>query len=203
MVYQCTLSECSSSRNGSDVQWQRVQHFVNYIRSLIMIKIGLISDTHGFLDEAVFRHFEACDEIWHAGDIGSSELLNQLEAFKPTRVVFGNIDDANIRTRTSENLRWNCEGLNIWMTHIGGRPGNYANPIRAELKANPPGLFICGHSHICLVQADKVHSMLYMNPGAAGRHGFHHVRTLLRFNIDNAKIHNLEVVELGKRSERL
>jgi uncharacterized protein len=165
-----------------------------------MKKIGLISDTHGFLDEAVFRYFSECDEIWHAGDIGTHEVLDKLEAFKPTRAVFGNIDDHSIRTRTSEHLRFKLEGLNIWMTHIGGRPGNYANPVRAELKAYPPGLFICGHSHICLVQADKTTGMIYMNSGAAGRHGFHHIRTLLRFSLHDKKINNLEVIELGKRS---
>jgi putative phosphoesterase len=164
-----------------------------------MIKIGLISDTHGFLDEAVFRHFSNCDEIWHAGDIGSHEVLDQLEKFKPTKAVFGNIDDHTIRIRTKENLRFDIEGFNVWIAHIGGKPGNYANPVRSELKTNPPGLFICGHSHICLVQADKSNGMIYMNPGAAGKHGFHHMRTMLRFSIHDQKISELEVIELGKR----
>ncbi len=165
-----------------------------------MKKIGLISDTHGWLDDAVFRHFEACDEVWHAGDIGSPEVLTQLENFKTTRAVFGNIDDSAIRKRTVENLRWNCEGVDVWITHIGGKPGNYATPIKSELILNPPKLFICGHSHLCLVQMDKAIHCLYMNPGAAGRHGFHHVRTILRFELDDGKIQNLEVIELGKRA---
>lgn len=165
-----------------------------------MKRIGIISDTHGYLDDAVFRYFGECDEIWHAGDIGSHEVLDQLENFKTTRAVFGNIDDHTMRIRTSENLRFNTEGFNIWITHIGGRPGNYANPVRNEMKTNPPGIFICGHSHVCLVQADKTNGMVYMNPGAAGRHGFHHIRTLLRFSLHEKKISNLEVIELGKRT---
>ncbi len=165
-----------------------------------MKKIGLISDTHGWLDDAVFRHFEACDEVWHAGDIGFPDVLTQLENFKPTRAVFGNIDDSAIRKRTVENLRWNYEGVDVWITHIGGKPGNYATPIKSELILNPPKLFICGHSHLCLVQMDKAINCLYMNPGAAGRHGFHHVRTILRFELDDGKIQKLEVIELGKRA---
>lgn len=164
------------------------------------MKIGLISDTHGWLDEAVFRHFDECDEVWHAGDIGTLDVLKRLEIFKPTRAVYGNIDDAKIRSHAPENLRWNCEGMDVWMTHIGGRPGNYASPIKHELIMHPPQIFICGHSHLCLVKMDQTIKTLYMNPGAAGRHGFHHVRTLLRFQITNGKINNLEVIELGKRS---
>ncbi len=164
-----------------------------------MKKIGLISDTHGWLDEAVFRHFENCDEVWHAGDIGSAELLLQLEQFKPTRAVWGNIDDAKIRTMCKENERFRCEEVDVWITHIGGRPSNYALPIKSALHSHPPQLFICGHSHICLVQMDKKLSTLYMNPGAAGKHGFHKVRTLLRFEIEGAKIQRLEVIELGAR----
>jgi len=164
-----------------------------------MKKIGLISDTHGWLDDAIFKHFQDCDEIWHAGDIGTMEVLDSLEAFKPTRAVFGNIDDTPIRSRTVENLRWHCEGVDVWITHIGGKPGNYSNLVRQELKTNPPKLFICGHSHLCLVQMDKSNSVLYMNPGAAGKQGFHHVRTILRFELHDSKIQNLEVIELGKR----
>ena len=164
-----------------------------------MKRIGLLSDTHGWLDEAVFRHFADCDEVWHAGDIGDEAVIEALISFKPTRIVFGNIDSTQIRKRTHENLRFTCEGLDVWITHIGGRPGNYATPVRAELKANPPGLFICGHSHICMVQFDKTHNMIYMNPGAAGRHGFHQVRTMLRLEIDAGKVQKAEVIELGKR----
>lgn len=165
-----------------------------------MKRIGLLSDTHGYLDESVFRHFANCDEVWHAGDIGDESIIDSLKSFKSTRFVYGNIDSQNIRLRTHENLRFNCEGLEVWLTHIGGRPGNYASPIRSELKANSPGLFICGHSHICLIQFDHKHNLLYMNPGAAGKHGFHHIRTLIRFEIETAKIQNIEVIELGKRA---
>jgi putative phosphoesterase len=164
-----------------------------------MKRIGLLSDTHGWLDEAVFRHFANCDEVWHAGDIGDESVIEALEIFKPTRIVFGNIDSTPIRKRTHEHLRFTCEDLDVWITHIGGRPGNYATPVRAELKANAPSLFICGHSHICMVQFDKTHNMIYMNPGAAGRHGFHQVRTILRFEIDAGKVQKAEVIELGKR----
>lgn len=165
-----------------------------------MTRIGLISDTHGWLDERVFHHFGACDEIWHAGDIGSLEVLEKLRAFKPVKAVYGNIDDNRLRQECPENLRWNCEDVDVWITHIGGRPGNYAMPVRNKLKVNPPDLFICGHSHLCLVKMDQSITCLYMNPGAAGRHGFHHIRTLLRFTIDKKKIGNLEVIELGLRS---
>jgi putative phosphoesterase len=165
-----------------------------------MKRIGLLSDTHSYLDEAVFRHFTNCDEIWHAGDIGEESVIDTLETFKPTRIVFGNIDSVAVRKRTTEHLRFNCEGLDVWITHIGGRPGNYATPVRADLKANPPGLFICGHSHICMVKLDPSLRMIYMNPGAAGKHGFHQVRTLLRFEVEAGKVQNLEVIELGKRA---
>jgi putative phosphoesterase len=168
-----------------------------------MKRIGLLSDTHGWLDEAVLRHFADCDEVWHAGDIGDESVIDTLEAFKPTRIVFGNIDSTQIRKRTHEHLRFNCEGLDVWITHIGGRPGNYATPVRAELKANAPGLFICGHSHICLAGKNQRQGNLHLNPGAAGTHGFHKVRTLMRFQIQKGKITNLEVVELGPRAVRI
>ena len=164
-----------------------------------MKRIGLLSDTHGYLDEAVFRYFANCDEIWHAGDIGDESVIDTLETFKPTRIVYGNIDAPSIRKRTHEHLRFNCEGQDVWMTHIGGRPNNYATPIRTELKANPPGLFICGHSHICMVKFDPKFNMIYMNPGAAGKHGFHHMRTMLRFEVDEGKVSKMEVIELGTR----
>lgn len=165
------------------------------------MKIGLISDTHGFLDERVFEHFKECDEIWHAGDIGSMELLEKLEAFKPLKAVFGNIDDFKIRSATVEHLIWNCEGVNVYMTHIGGKPGNYSKPALEKLNQNNPSLMICGHSHICLVKYDQTKNLLFMNPGAAGNHGFHKVKTLLRFDISNSKVENLEVIELGGKSK--
>ncbi|MFY8138461.1 MAG: metallophosphoesterase family protein [Flavobacteriales bacterium] len=164
------------------------------------MRIGLISDTHGWLDPAALKHFENCDEIWHAGDIGSMALLEELKSFKPVRAVYGNIDDHKIRQECPEHLRWNCEGVDVWMTHIGGRPGNYSLPVRPLMKSKPPKLFICGHSHICLVKMDQTHKSLYMNSGAAGRHGFHKMRTILRFEINAGRIENLDLIELGPRT---
>ncbi len=164
-----------------------------------MVQIGLISDTHGFLDDAVFRHFDQCDEIWHAGDFGNIELADKLSAFKPLRGVYGNIDDKDIRITYPENLKFNCEGVRVWMTHIGGYPGRYDRKIITEINQYPPELFICGHSHILKVMFDKKLKCLHLNPGAAGKHGWHKVRTLLRFCISEEKIHTLEAIELNGR----
>lgn len=164
-----------------------------------MTRIGLISDTHSYLDESVFKHFENCDEIWHAGDFGTLELADQLAAFKPTKGVYGNIDGKDIRTVYPENLRFNCEGVDVLMTHIGGYPGNYNPSILTEMYSNPPKLFICGHSHILKVMHDKKINCLHLNPGAAGKQGWHKVRTLMRFNIDGDKIQDLQVIELADR----
>lgn len=163
-----------------------------------MTRIGLISDTHGHLCEAVFTHFAACNELWHAGDFGPG-VAEQLQAFKPLRGVYGNIDDGAIRHQFPETLRWQCEGVSVLMTHIGGYPGKYAPAVRNELAATPTQLFICGHSHILKVVFDQKYRCLHMNPGAAGNHGWHQVRTLLRFAIDGSDIKDLEVIELGKR----
>ena len=163
-----------------------------------MKTIGLISDTHGFLDDSVFKHFENCDEIWHAGDFGTIELAEKLKAFKPLRGVYGNIDGQDIRSQYPEHLRFTCEELNVWITHIGGYPGKYSPAIREEIYRNPPGLFITGHSHILKVIYDKKISCLHLNPGAAGKQGWQKVRTLLRFSISAEKIHNLDVIELVK-----
>jgi putative phosphoesterase len=164
------------------------------------MKIGLLSDTHSFLDPKVFTHFNACDEIWHAGDIGTMALADELEKFKPLKAVFGNIDDKNLQARFPEELHFTCEGLTIWMTHIGGAPPNYNPRIKKELKTAIPDIFICGHSHICRVKKDPAYNdMLYLNPGAACNNGFHVVKTLLRFEIIEAKIISMEVIELGKR----
>lgn len=164
-----------------------------------MKKIGLISDTHSYLDEAVFTYFENCDEIWHAGDFGSLQVADALAAFKPFRGVYGNIDGKEIRVQYPENLRFMCEGVDVWMTHIGGYPGRYASAVKAEITANPPQLFICGHSHILKVQFDQKLKCLHLNPGAAGKHGWQKVRTLMRFDINGDKIENLEVIELANR----
>jgi putative phosphoesterase len=163
-----------------------------------MTRIGLISDTHGFLDDAVFKHFENCDEIWHAGDFGNIELVDKLAAFKPLRGVYGNIDGKDIRDVYPEHLRFMCEKVDVWMTHIGGYPDRYAPDVKREIYTKPPGLFISGHSHILKVIYDKKINCLHLNPGAAGKQGWHKVRTLIRFSITDEKIHTLDVIELHK-----
>lgn len=164
-----------------------------------MKTIGLISDTHGFLDDSVFKHFENCDEIWHAGDFGNIEIADQLSAFKPLRGVYGNIDGQDIRLCYPEHLKFSCEGVKVWMTHIGGYPGKYNPKIREELYQDPPALFISGHSHILKVMFDKKINCLHLNPGAAGKQGWQKVRTLLRFCISEEKIFNLDAIELANR----
>lgn len=167
-----------------------------------MTKIGLISDTHGFLDQAVFEHFKDCDEIWHAGDIGSVEIIEKLQAFKPTRFVFGNIDAKEIQWLVPENQHFTIEGLNVWMTHIGGYPPNYNSVVKKQFKDKIPDIFICGHSHLLKVMRDvKYNNLIFLNPGAAGKVGWHHMKTLLRFTLDSGKMSNLEVIELGLRGK--
>lgn len=164
------------------------------------MKIGLISDTHSFLDPKVFDYFQNVDEIWHAGDIGDRKVIDALKQFKKVRAVYGNIDDASLRNEWPEDLWFNLEGLTIWMTHIGGAPPHYNPRVKKVLKDKIPDLFICGHSHILRVVKDKSYNnMLYLNPGAAGQHGFHIMKTLLRFDIESGSVKNMEVIELGKR----
>jgi len=163
-----------------------------------MIKIGLLSDTHGFLDDAVFKHFADCDEIWHAGDFGS-DVAGKLAAFKPLRGVYGNIDDKEISMVYPEDLRFSVQGLDVWITHIGGYPGKYAPRVRPEIYANPPRLFITGHSHILKVMYDKKIDCMHINPGAAGNSGWHKVKTLIKFSVSAGKIHDLSAIEIGNR----
>lgn len=165
-----------------------------------MTRIGLLSDTHSYLDPKIYKYFEECDEIWHAGDIGDIAVTDELEEFKPLKAVYGNIDNHVIRATHPLDRRFKCEGVDVWMTHIGGRPGKYYPRVMDEMFKNPPKLFICGHSHICKVQFDKRFNCLYMNPGACGKKGFHKVNTILRFTIDGDDIKDLEVIELGMRS---
>jgi uncharacterized protein len=162
-----------------------------------MQKIGLLSDTHAFFDPRFYELFKEVDQIWHAGDIGSEEVLDAIESFKPVRAVYGNIDGAHLRQRLPEILRFNCEGVDVLMTHIGGYPGRYAPGIKSQLYANPPKLFICGHSHILKVINDNSVNLLHINPGAAGKYGFHKVRTAVRFVLDSGNISEMEVIELG------
>jgi putative phosphoesterase len=161
-----------------------------------MIKIGLLSDTHAYWDEKFAHYFSECDEIWHAGDIGSEDILNRLEAIKPVRAVYGNIDGYPIRSMCPERLRFEIEGVSVLLTHIGGYPGKYEPVIRREIYDNPPKLFVCGHSHILRVQYDKNLQMLCVNPGAAGKYGFHTERTIMRFAIDGENIKDMEVIEI-------
>lgn len=166
-----------------------------------MTRIGLISDTHGFLDEKVFEHFKNCDEIWHAGDFGNIELADSLAALSGLTLkgVYGNIDGYDVRSVYPEKLIWRCEDVNVLMIHIGGHPARYAPGIKNELIKNETKLFICGHSHILKVIYDNKINCLHINPGAAGNQGWHTMRTVIRFAIDGKEIKNCEVIELGKR----
>ncbi len=164
-----------------------------------MKKILLLSDTHSHIDDTILKYVRQADEVWHAGDIGDLVVTDTIKKIKPLRAVFGNIDDDKARMEFPLHNRFLCEHVDVWITHIGGYPGKYNQVIRSEIKQNPPKLFICGHSHILKVQFDKELNLLHMNPGACGIHGFHQVRTMLRFEIDGDKIQNLEVVEIGKK----
>ncbi len=164
-----------------------------------MTKILLLSDTHSHIDDAILKHVGWADEVWHAGDIGSLEVTDAIKKLKPLKGVHGNIDDHIIQKEFPENNRFFCEGVDVWITHIGGYPPKYNVRTRDMIKENPPKLFICGHSHILKVMMDKILGVLHMNPGACGTYGFHQVRTMLRFVIDGEDIKDLVVVELGKR----
>ena len=164
-----------------------------------MKRIGLLSDTHGFIDPKIYEYFKEVDEIWHAGDIGTIELIDELRRFKPVRAVYGNIDGQNIRCEFEKYAAFKCEGVAVLMTHIAGKPGRYQNNVQDKIKTNNPDLFVCGHSHILLVKRDEGLNTLWMNPGSCGNKGFHKVKTILRFSITNKKIHDLEAIELGKR----
>jgi putative phosphoesterase len=165
------------------------------------MKIGLISDTHGWIHPRLWDHFYECDEIWHAGDIGNLETADSLAAFKPLKAVYGNIDDALVRTVFKEHLIFNAEEVKVWMTHIGGSPGHYDKRVKAGLYEYPPDIFICGHTHIAKVMFDKKAGLLYVNPGSAGYNGFHKYMTAIRFQISGKKIHDLELIEMGERGK--
>jgi putative phosphoesterase len=164
------------------------------------MKIGLLSDTHGWIHPRLYEFFSGVDEIWHAGDIGNAETADSLAAIKPLKAVFGNIDGAGVRSMFPKSLRFSAEGQEVFITHIGGYPGHYDNGVKGELSANPPGIFICGHSHIARVMFDKKGGFLYINPGAAGYQGFHKIMTAVRFSIDGGNIKDFELIELGERS---
>lgn len=168
------------------------------------MRIGLLSDTHGFLDETLLQHFAQCDELWHAGDLGPGEksstgLLDQLKSWKPLWAVYGNVDSAEIRAELPAELFWDSEGVRVYMTHIGGYPGNYDRRAKAAILREKPDLFVCGHSHILKVVRDPELKLLHMNPGACGHNGWHKMRTALRFSIEAGKISDAIAIELGPR----
>ena len=164
-----------------------------------MIRIALLSDTHGYLDERFIKYLGACDEIWHAGDLGTSDVADQLASLKPLRAVYGNIDGQPLRLQFPVDQRFMLEDVTVWIRHIGGYPGHYEKSVREILHADPPKLFITGHSHILRIQYDKQFQLLHVNPGAAGKYGFHTVQTLVKFIIDTGRIRDMEVVELTRK----
>lgn len=164
------------------------------------MKVGLLSDTHGFLDENILKYFEGCDEIWHAGDIGSIDIADQLSDYKSFRAVHGNIDEPSLQYRYPEELIFDIGGLRVFMIHIGGYPPKYNKSLRTKLDEINPDLFICGHSHIVKIVNDPERKLLHINPGAAGKQGFHYLRSIVRFSISVGKIENVQLIELGKRA---
>ena len=165
-----------------------------------MQRIALLSDTHNYLDSKIFKYFDTCDQIWHAGDIGTIAVMDELAKIKPVVAVYGNIDGTDVRKVYPKNQLFYCEDVKVFITHIGGYPNRYSQDILPEIKKEKPNLFICGHSHILKVMYDKTHSLLHINPGAAGNHGFHNIKTMVRFTIDKKVISDLEVIELGSRA---
>jgi uncharacterized protein len=164
------------------------------------MKIAILSDTHSHMDDTIISYLKDADEIWHAGDLGTLALLDRLKSLnKPVRAVYGNIDGKDIRMETQEDLFFSVEGMKIWMTHIGGYPGRYDKKVKERLQANPPDIFICGHSHICRILPDNKLNMLYINPGAAGKYGFHTIRTMVLAEIKDNRFTDLKVVELFPR----
>ncbi|HZW77991.1 MAG TPA: metallophosphoesterase family protein [Flavobacteriaceae bacterium] len=163
-----------------------------------MTKILLLSDTHGYMDDTILKYVKQADEVWHAGDIGDLAVTDAIQALKPLRAVYGNIDDTQVRKEFPLHNRFMCEEIDVWITHTGGYPGRYSAAIRPEIIANPPKIFITGHSHILKIMPDRNLNLLHMNPGAVGKHGFHKVRTMIRFEIDGDRIQNPEVIEFPK-----
>lgn len=163
-----------------------------------MKKISLLSDTHSILDERFIPHLKNSDEIWHAGDIGSLDVYDKLTKLTDVKAVYGNIDDHKIRIGLKSELFFKCEGVNIYMTHIGGYPGKYSKGIKEKIEKTNPNIFICGHSHILKIMNDKKNKLLFLNPGAAGNHGVHKVKTIIKFDIDDKEIRNLKIIELKR-----
>jgi len=164
-----------------------------------MTKILLLSDTHSYIDDQILKFVKQADEVWHAGDIGNLNVTDTIKKLKPLRAVFGNIDDKDARAEFPLDNKFSLDDVSVWITHIGGYPNRYNQRIREEIKINSPKIFIAGHSHILKVQYDKKLDLLHLNPGAAGNHGFHKIRTMLRFELQKGEIKNLEIIELATR----
>ena len=164
-----------------------------------MVRIGVLSDTHGYWDDRYVKYFSPCDEIWHSGDIGSVEIIDRLQKIKPVRAVYGNIDGPEVRQQCPKHQRFTIEGVPVWMTHIGGYPGRYAPEVKPEIFRNPPKLFISGHSHILKVMYDNSLGLLHINPGAAGIYGAQCVRTIVCFSIDGTDFKDMEVIEMARQ----
>lgn len=165
------------------------------------MRIGLLSDTHGHIDDRIYKHFEDCDELWHAGDVGTAQVITELEKFKPVKGVYGNIDGHDVRQIFPEDLWLDVEGFSVWITHIGGYPPKYNPRTRKILKTKIPNIMICGHSHIVKIMRDPaLNNLLHINPGAAGIQGFHKIKTIMKFDLQDKKISNMQVIELGKRA---
>ena len=165
-----------------------------------MRRILLISDTHSFLDEKLFKHIDEADEVWHAGDIGNVEITDKLKKLKPLKAVYGNIDGAELRKEFKKNLIFNCENVKVYITHICGQPTNYLKEVKDLIELEKPKIFICGHSHILKVMYQNKLDVLHLNPGACGNHGFHQIKTALRFVIDDTEIKDLAIIEFGNRA---
>jgi len=163
-------------------------------------KILLLSDTHSYIDDQILKFVKQADEVWHAGDIGDVKVSDTIKKIKPLRAVYGNIDNSEIRKEFPLDNKFTIENVEVWITHIGGYPNRYNTRVKAEIQKDPPSIFISGHSHILKVMNDKELKLLHLNPGAAGKHGFHQIRTMLRFQINGSKIENLEIIELAKRT---
>ena len=177
----------------------KLEESLNFSNYFLMKKILLLSDTHSFIDAQILKFVKQADEVWHVGDIGDLHVTDTIKKLKPLRAVFGNIDGEDARAEFPLDLKFKVEEVSVWMTHIGGYPNRYYRRIKEEIKENPPKIFISGHSHILKVQYDKKLKLLHLNPGAAGNHGFHKVRTMLRFHLESGEIKNLEIIELANR----
>jgi putative phosphoesterase len=179
-----------------------IRIFKSEIQRSNKMKIGLISDTHGYMDDRILHHLADCDLVWHAGDVGNNQVIDALENAKNTQGVFGNIDGTEIRTRWPEFVFEEIEGVKFLMVHIAGAIERYNEKTRALISKYQPDVLVCGHSHILKVKRDQRFKLMHMNPGAVGNHGFHKVRTFLKLDVENGKMANLQAVELGPRSSK-